>query len=49
MRLKKEYEGSSCMISKRNTRCKNVNTQDKKIPSFIDVKRMGRFFPQDLD
>jgi hypothetical protein len=48
-KLKKEYEGTSCSISKRNTRCTNINKHNKKIPDFIDVKRMGRFFPQDLE
>ena len=49
MRLKKEYEGNKCLISHRNTRCDNINIQDKKVATFIDVKKMGRFFPQDLE
>jgi len=49
MRLKKEYEGNKCLISHRNTRCENINIQDKKVATFIDVKKMGRFFPQDLE
>jgi len=46
-KLKKEYERDSCDIRKKNTRCTDTNVQNKYIPTFVDIKKKGRFIEQE--
>jgi hypothetical protein len=48
MKIKTIYIQNKCDIKKRNTRCQNTLIQPILLPDFIDVKKLGRFYPQDL-
>jgi len=48
MKIKSIYIQNKCDIKKRNTRCQNTLIQPILLPDFIDVKKIGRFYPQDL-
>lgn len=48
MKIKTIYIQNKCDIKKRNTRCQNTLIQPILLPQFIDVKKIGRFYPQDL-
>jgi len=48
MKIKTIYIQNKCDIKKRNTRCQNTLIQPILLPNFVDVKKLGRFYPQDL-
>jgi len=49
MKIKTLYTSKSCNIKKKNTRCDDLRVQPILLPEFIDVKKLGRFYPQDLE
>lgn len=48
MKIKSIYDLKKCDIKKRNTRCDNILIQPILLPHFVDIKRLGRFFPQNI-